>query len=74
MSQIVNTNSVFSSRIGEKFDSTYYQQVVGDNEERMVEAIELAASRSDLLFSGGLGPTTDDITSKYWRAFRSAPS
>lgn len=64
MGQIVNTNSAYLAQELAKLSiPTYYQQVVGDNEERMLEAIELASSRSDLiLLSGGLGPTTDDIT------------
>lgn len=64
MGQIVNTNSAYLAQELAKLSiPTYYQQVVGDNEERMLEAIALAASRSDLIIlSGGLGPTTDDIT------------
>lgn len=39
------------------------RQTVGDNLERMVEALTLAASRSDIVFTiGGLGPTEDDLT------------
>lgn len=64
MGQIVNTNSAYLAQELAKLSiPTYYQQVVGDNEERMLDAIRLAASRSDLvILSGGLGPTTDDIT------------
>lgn len=41
----------------------YFQQVVGDNPERIIEAVTLAAGRSQLLiFTGGLGPTPDDLT------------
>lgn len=40
-----------------------YQSVVGDHEERLLEAIEQAKKRSDIVvFSGGLGPTYDDMT------------
>ena len=43
--------------------STYAQSVVGDNEERIMEALRLALSRSDLVvLNGGLGPTQDDLT------------
>ncbi len=43
--------------------SCYYQSVVGDNEERMEEAIRRRLSRSDIvILSGGLGPTKDDLT------------
>ena len=57
-----NTNSVFSSRIGEKVDSTYYQQVVAIMKKEWLK-IELAVSMILIILSGGLGPTTDDITS-----------
>ena len=40
-----------------------HQAVVGDNPQRLKEAMEQALSRSDILItSGGLGPTQDDIT------------
>eukprot|EP00828_Plagiopyla_frontata_P031491 TRINITY_DN41324_c0_g1_i2.p1 TRINITY_DN41324_c0_g1~~TRINITY_DN41324_c0_g1_i2.p1 ORF type:complete len:325 (-),score=80.71 TRINITY_DN41324_c0_g1_i2:38-1012(-) len=41
----------------------YYQQVVGDNEERIIHAFDEAYSRSDIIITtGGLGPTDDDLT------------
>ena len=44
MGQIVNTNSAYlAQELAKNSIPTYYQQVVGDNEERMYEAIELAA-------------------------------
>jgi nicotinamide-nucleotide amidase len=40
-----------------------HHQVVGDNGDRIVEALHLATSRADaVLVTGGLGPTQDDIT------------
>ena len=43
--------------------SNYYQVTVGDNEERLSDAIRTALGRSDIvLLTGGLGPTEDDIT------------
>ena len=43
--------------------SNYYQITVGDNEERLSEAIRTALGRSDIvLLTGGLGPTEDDRT------------
>ena len=43
--------------------SNYYQVTVGDNEERLSDAIRTALSRSDIvLLTGGLGPTEDDLT------------
>lgn len=38
-------------------------QTVGDNAERLAEALELAKTRSDIIFTtGGLGLTDDDLT------------
>ena len=49
---------------------TYYQQVVGDNEERMYEAIELAASRSELIiYLEVLDQRQMILRNKYWRDF-----
>ncbi len=64
LGNIVNTNAAY---LAEKCAglglSCYYQDVVGDNEERLSETIKTALSRSDiLLLSGGLGPTQDDLT------------
>jgi nicotinamide-nucleotide amidase len=39
------------------------RQTVGDNLQRLTDAIRLALSRSDIVFTiGGLGPTQDDLT------------
>ncbi|MBQ4518701.1 MAG: competence/damage-inducible protein A [Clostridia bacterium] len=61
---IVNTNAQFLSR--ELFNlgiDMYYQTVAGDNPLRLAEAIRLAFGRADMvIFSGGLGPTEDDLT------------
>ncbi len=61
---IVNTNAQFLSK--ELFNlgiDMYYQTVAGDNPLRLKEAIRLAYERADLvIFSGGLGPTEDDLT------------
>lgn len=64
LGNIVNTNAAYLSEkcAGLGF-SCYYQDVVGDNEERLCETIRTALSRADiLLLSGGLGPTQDDLT------------
>jgi nicotinamide-nucleotide amidase len=43
--------------------NVYYHTVVGDNPGRLLEAIEVARSRADILITtGGLGPTCDDLT------------
>ncbi len=41
----------------------YYKTTVGDNERRIVDVLNLALDRSDVIItSGGVGPTVDDIT------------
>ncbi len=64
LGDILKTNAQFlSRRLAELGVSVYYQTVVGDNEERLLQLINLAKTRSEfILFSGGLGPTSDDIT------------
>lgn len=40
-----------------------YQTTVGDNKERLLEALGQALKRSQMVFlTGGLGPTADDLT------------
>ncbi len=64
LGNIVNTNAVYlSQKCAALGLSCYHQSVVGDNEERLTEAVRLALQRSDILIlSGGLGPTKDDLT------------
>ncbi|WP_256761304.1 competence/damage-inducible protein A [Cohnella sp. WQ 127256] len=64
LGQIVNTNAQYLSRgLAELGIDVYYQTVVGDNKERLIQAIDIARGRADLLvFTGGLGPTLDDLT------------
>lgn len=64
LGQITNTNAKFISRqLSELGIDVYYHTVVGDNAARLKEAIRIAENRADcLIFSGGLGPTKDDLT------------
>ncbi|MFM9872664.1 MAG: competence/damage-inducible protein A [Fimbriimonadaceae bacterium] len=64
LGQITDTNAadlgVLLANIG--VDHTN-RQTVGDHHDRAVEAIKLALTRSDVVFTiGGLGPTPDDLT------------
>ena len=64
LGQIVDTNASFLARqlasIG--FD-VYRKTTVGDNEERIAEAIRSGIQHADVVItSGGLGPTVDDKT------------
>lgn len=64
MGQIANTDAQYiAARLGEFGISLYRQVTVGDNPERVKEALNAALSRSDLVITtGGLGPTEDDLT------------
>ena len=64
LGQIVNGNAAsIGAALAENGFDAHFQQVVGDNHERMVTALGIAASRSDaVIITGGIGPTQDDIT------------
>lgn len=64
LGQIVNTNAQFLSRECAALGvDMYFQTVVGDNEQRLLGTLKLAASRADVVIcTGGLGPTQDDLT------------
>lgn len=64
LGQILNTNAQFlSQKLAAIGINMYYQTVVGDNADRLRSAIETAQQRADILiFTGGLGPTKDDLT------------
>ncbi len=64
LGNIVNTNTQF---LAEKCAllglSMYHQVTVGDNRERLSEAVRTALKRADVvILTGGLGPTEDDMT------------
>lgn len=64
LGNIVNTNaSYLAEQCANLGLNSYYQSVVGDNEERLESTLLFALSRADIvILSGGLGPTMDDIT------------
>ena len=64
LGNILNTNAKYlAEKCAELGLSLYYQTVVGDNDARLAEMIKAAFERSDVvIFTGGLGPTSDDIT------------
>ncbi|AIQ30443.1 MULTISPECIES: competence/damage-inducible protein A [Paenibacillus] len=64
LGQIVNSNAQFLSiELAALGIDVYFQTVVGDNKNRLLEAIEIARNRADIiLFTGGIGPTEDDLT------------
>ena len=64
LGNIVNNNAAFlSEKLAYLGINCYFQTVVGDNRDRLLSVINTALSRADILiFSGGLGPTEDDLT------------
>ncbi len=64
LGDILNTNAQFLAQELAKLGiAHYYQNVVGDNPDRIKQVVRLASERSQLLiFTGGLGPTPDDLT------------
>ena len=64
LGDIVNTNAQFLAKeLASMGIDIYYQSVVGDNKERMLQAFKEGLSRSDMIITtGGLGPTKDDMT------------
>ena len=62
--QIVDTNSAWMATELNKFGFELAQITsVHDNEKHIIESLNLALKRADVvLFTGGIGPTKDDIT------------
>ena len=75
LGDILNTNSQYlAQQLASLGIPHYYQTVVGDNLERLHQAIELAQQRSSILiFTGGLGPTPDDLTTEAIASFFQTP-
>ncbi|AFY34173.1 competence/damage-inducible protein A [Calothrix sp. PCC 7507] len=64
LGDILNSNAQYlAKQLAQLGIPHYYQTVVGDNPERIKKVIEIAISRAQILiFTGGLGPTPDDLT------------
>lgn len=64
LGEIVDTNSAYIARqLRDIGANVYFLTTVGDNQERIVEAISRALARADVVITtGGLGPTVDDVT------------
>ncbi len=75
LGQIVNTNAQYLAQecAGLGID-VYFQTVVGDNEARLKESLQIAKNRADIIIcTGGLGPTQDDLTKDVLSAFTGLP-
>ena len=64
LGDILNSNAQYLSKeLASLGVGVTHQCTVGDNRERLLSAIDLAFSRCDMIiFTGGLGPTPDDLT------------
>jgi len=71
LGNIVNTNAAYLAEgLAAVGIDTYRQQVVGDNPERLTEALEAACRKADIVItSGGLGPTGDDLSKETAAAY-----
>lgn len=75
LGEILNTNAQFlAQQLAQLGIPHYYQTVVGDNPLRIQKAVAIACERSRLLiFTGGLGPTPDDLTTATLADFFGVP-
>lgn len=64
LGNVLNTNAVFLAKECAKLGLfSFHQITVGDNFQRLYDAISEARDRTDIIIiTGGLGPTSDDIT------------
>lgn len=65
LGDILNSNSQFlAKQLAGLGIPHYFQTVVGDNPDRIKQVVAIAVERSAqiLIFTGGLGPTPDDLT------------
>lgn len=75
LGQIVNSNAAdIASRLADAGMTHYRQGVIGDNRDRMDDAIRYATGRCDaLIMTGGIGPTADDVTRESVAAVAGVP-
>ncbi len=75
LGEILNTNVKYlSEELSMLGINVYYQTTVGDNPNRLENAVKTAFSRADMIIAtGGLGPTQDDITKEVIAEFMGVP-
>jgi nicotinamide-nucleotide amidase len=75
LGEILNSNAQFlAQQLAQLGIPHYYQTVVGDNPLRLQKVLAIACERSRLLlFTGGLGPTPDDLTTETLADFFEVP-
>jgi len=71
LGNITNTNAtVISQGLASVGVGLYHHTVVGDNPQRLKDALEIAFARNNLVITtGGLGPTYDDLTKETIAAY-----
>jgi nicotinamide-nucleotide amidase len=64
LGQLVDSNTaVIASALADAGIDVHFETSVGDNRERVAEAVRVALARADCaICAGGLGPTVDDVT------------
>ncbi len=64
LGNVINSDAqMLSQKLSELGLNVYYHTVVGDNPQRLKQAVEIARNRADIIITtGGLGPTCDDLT------------
>jgi nicotinamide-nucleotide amidase len=75
LGEILNSNAQFlAEELAQLGIPHYYQTTVGDNPQRIHQVIATAIQRSSILiFTGGLGPTPDDLTTEAIADFFETP-
>lgn len=75
MGQILNTNAQFlAQQLTELGVGHYIQTAIGDNPDRLAAVTKQAEERSDIIiYSGGIGPTRDDLTKQALSAYLDEP-
>ncbi|MBW4464522.1 MAG: competence/damage-inducible protein A [Pegethrix bostrychoides GSE-TBD4-15B] len=75
LGEILNSNAQFLAQELAKLGVPhYYQTVVGDNVMRLQKAVAIGCERARILiFTGGLGPTPDDLTTETLADFFQTP-
>ena len=70
-----DTNSLYlTERLNELGVQVAFKTIVGDNLEHLTSAAKIAIGRADIVvFSGGLGPTADDLTAATVGRFQGRP-
>src|SRR5699024_8849736 len=75
LGQIANTNAQWiSEQLAANGINTFFHTVVGDNLNRLTNVFKQAQDRSNVIIvTGGLGPTTDDISREAFQKISRLP-